>query len=153
MTRANVLGEPLTTPMTTKRSILRAAFAAFALVANRHIRVPRGCPAWQAIRPSRVRRLSRCCRGPASERPECTFVSIDRTEPAISQKRVAWLWERHPKIVNLATTQEELDDPRRISSHSPNRLRVVRNRHLLTVFPQTPYLLYDEPSWWGLRAA
>ena len=34
MTRANVLGEPLTTPMTTKRSILRAAFAALALVAN-----------------------------------------------------------------------------------------------------------------------
>jgi hypothetical protein len=34
MTRANVLGEPLTTPMTTKRSILMAAFAALALVAN-----------------------------------------------------------------------------------------------------------------------
>jgi hypothetical protein len=34
MTRANALGEPLTTPMTTKRSILMAAFAALALVAN-----------------------------------------------------------------------------------------------------------------------
>ncbi len=102
-------GEPLTTPMTMRRCILMAAFAALALIAHS----TSGFSADARRGEQFARHVCATCHVVANESASDanapSFRSIAASEQ-FHKKGVAWLWERHPKMPNLATTREELDD-------------------------------------------
>jgi len=107
MSRAKVLGEPLTTPMTTKRSILMAAFAVLALGANS----TSGFSADAQRGKQFARRVCAACHvvvegQPPGDPNAPSFRSIAESRQ-FHKKGLAFLWESHPKMPNLATTQEE----------------------------------------------
>jgi len=109
MTRAKALS-PLTAPIRTKRSILMAAFSALALVAH-------STPGFSADIERGRQFAGRVCavchvvfKGQSSGNPDApSFQSIAESRQ-FREKGVRWLWEGHPKMVNLGTTQKELDD-------------------------------------------
>jgi mono/diheme cytochrome c family protein len=96
-------------PMTTKRSILMAALTALMLVAGS----TSGFSA-DARRGERfARQVCATChvvgREATSDLNAPSFRSIAVSEQ-FRKKGMAWLWERHPKMPNLATSREELGD-------------------------------------------
>jgi len=103
------IGEPLTTSRTTRRSILMAASAALALVAHS----TSGFSADARRGEQFARHVCATChvvaRESSSDANAPSFRSIAVSEQ-FRKKGIAWLWERHPKMPNLATTREELDD-------------------------------------------
>jgi mono/diheme cytochrome c family protein len=102
-------GEPLTAPMTMRRAILGAAVAALVLVADS----TSGFSADARRGEQFARHVCATCHVVARESPSDanapSFRSIAVSEQ-FHKKGVAWLWERHPKMPNLATTREELND-------------------------------------------
>ncbi len=102
-------GEALTTLETMRRSVLLTAFAALALVAHS----TSGYSADARRGEQFARHVCATCHVVASEASSDanapSFRSIAVSEQ-FHKKGVAWLWERHPKMPNLATTREELDD-------------------------------------------
>ena len=110
MMRAKVSGEPLTALEATKRSILMAAFAALAFVT---------CSAsGYAANAQRGKQFAlRVCsichvvsKGESPGDPNApSFRSIARSRQ-FREKGVQLLWEEHPKMPNLALTQDESDD-------------------------------------------
>jgi mono/diheme cytochrome c family protein len=109
MTRKGIR-ERLTTPMTTKRSILMAAFAALAFVAHSTSGFSADIQRGRQF----AGRVCAVCHvvfnGQSSGDPNApSFQSIAKSRK-FREKGISWLWEKHPKMVNLATTQEELED-------------------------------------------
>jgi mono/diheme cytochrome c family protein len=100
----------LTTPMTTKRSILMVAFAALGLVAH-------SASGFCADAQRGKRFAGRVCatchvvfKGQSSGDPNAPSFQAIAKSRQFRETGVRWLWEVHPKMLNLATTQEELDD-------------------------------------------
>jgi mono/diheme cytochrome c family protein len=96
-------------PKATKRSILTAAFAALALAT--------GSAGFAADAQRGKQFAGRVCavchvvfKGQSPGDPNApSFRSIAKSRQ-FHKKGIAWLWEEHPKMPNLATTQQELDD-------------------------------------------
>jgi mono/diheme cytochrome c family protein len=110
MMRAKVLGEALTTPEATNRSILIAAFAALALVAHSTSGFSEDARRGEQF----ARRACAIChvvfKGQSPGDPNApSFQSIAKSQQ-FREKGVTLLWKRHPKMPNLALTHEELDD-------------------------------------------
>jgi len=110
MTRAKVSREPLTTLEPTKRSIPMTAFVALALVTS--------SASGFAADAQRGRQFAGhvcgICHvvfdGQSPGDPNApSFRSIAKSRQ-FHKKGIAWLWEEHPKMPNLATTREELED-------------------------------------------
>ena len=99
-------------PMTTKRAILIVTFAALALVAH-------STPGFSANARRGEQFARRVCAGchvvvegqplGLGDPSAPSFQSVAESQQ-FHQKGVALLWEEHPKMPNLALTQEELDD-------------------------------------------
>jgi len=103
------MGEPFTALMTMRRSILTAAVGALVLVGHS----TSGFSADARRGEQFARHVCATChvvgRESSSDANAPSFRSIAVSEQ-FHKKGIAWLWERHPKMPNLATTREELDD-------------------------------------------
>lgn len=96
--------------MTTKRSFLMAAFAALALVAHSTLGLSADARRGELF----ARRVCAFCHvvaegQPARDRDAPSFRSIAESRQ-FREKGVRLLWERHPKMPNLALTQVESND-------------------------------------------
>ena len=97
-------------PMTTKRSILTAVFAALAFVAYS----TSGFSADAERGKEYARRVCALCHvivegQPPGDPNAPSFRSVAESQQ-FRDKGIALLLERHPKMPNLALTQKELDD-------------------------------------------
>jgi len=110
MARANASGGPLITPMATKRSILMAAFVGLALVTHSTSGLSADARRGELF----ARRVCAFCHvvaegQPARDPDAPSFRSIAESRQ-FREKGVRLLWERHPKMPNLALTQVESAD-------------------------------------------
>jgi mono/diheme cytochrome c family protein len=103
------IAEPLTAPRMTRSVIQTTAFAALALF----VHSTSGFSADARRGEQFARHVCATChvvaRESSSDANAPSFRSIAVSEQ-FHKKGIAWLWERHPKMPNLATTREELDD-------------------------------------------
>jgi mono/diheme cytochrome c family protein len=100
--------EPLTTPEATKRSILMAAFVALALVTCS----ASGFAADAQRGKQFAGRVCAIChvvfKGQSPGDPNAPSLQLIAKSRQFREKGL--LWENHPKMPNLALTQEEMDD-------------------------------------------
>jgi len=95
--------------MTTKRSILMAVLAALALLTDS----TSGFSADARRGEQFARHACGTCHVVASESvgdPRAPSFRSIAASKQFHRKGIAWLWERHPKMPNLATTLEQLQD-------------------------------------------